>query len=265
MGPMLSEKARALREVVSERLGFSPERIVPDEGDDEIAPEVILAVCVDLGLPVLELEPLVLPGFNVMTRFFSRRGMFQLMNLENCSQRDPPFQSFQETIKSTRHFFGQLGKNDSDAPDLYEEPGCVCRMANWVELLEGAVLVGWLKYDMTQARLNYGASDDRYSINRLWMTALRHIPWSPQHCWVFPWWHQHRLAYVAWVGKQLGFGELWSRCVLAFLPIEPVDPSANSEEFTHERQESHEQEDCQRTGSSMSMSMNSLALDAGGM
>lgn len=222
--PRPGPKALAVEDEVLREVGLHPFA----EAGIEASAKALRDVCVRFQLTLLEVEPLLLPPWIMDTAFPSREMFFACLHLEACFQQWPANgENFEKTINndSMDLFFGELGKTSSFASDspLFQHPvvgsSNSCR---WVELLNGSVLARLMSPDLTGLCLHRLMVPERFRVTQALLAALRRVTWAPEHAFIFPDWHQHGMALISWIGKELGFGMfLWADKVLPFLPIEP--------------------------------------------
>eukprot|EP00931_Biecheleriopsis_adriatica_P073756 TRINITY_DN47984_c0_g1_i1.p1 TRINITY_DN47984_c0_g1~~TRINITY_DN47984_c0_g1_i1.p1 ORF type:complete len:276 (-),score=43.76 TRINITY_DN47984_c0_g1_i1:118-945(-) len=222
--PCLSERTREIAPTVLEQIGLEP----AIQHDLDTAVKLLLQACIEWRISLLEMEVLVLPPWHFDIAFPDRGSFFASMDLDSCDQSFPGGSDIHGTIENRQSsfFFGELGKDaNSYGGALFQEPdGLKFYSARWVELLDGTVCVRWMNAPLQCLCLDYRMPHERFIANSVLMAALRRVPFSPEHAWIFPHWHRDRFAFLTWVGKELGFrDELWIAGVLPFLAVEPKD------------------------------------------
>lgn len=217
-------KAMAVEGELLQQVGLQPFT----ERSTETSAQLLRDVCLQFHLTVLEVEPLLLPPWIMDTSFPSREMFFACMDLECCFQQWPANgENFEKTInnETMEFFFGEFGKTSSYESEnpLFQHPMIgTSQSCRWVELLNGSVVARLLSSDLGGLCLHHRMVPERFRITQVLLAGLRRVPWTPQHAWMFPEWHQHRMALISWIGKELGFGVfLWADKVVPFLPIEP--------------------------------------------
>lgn len=147
---------------------------------------------------LLDLEAMVLPawGFDVM--FHSKEDWIAYVGQRDCDTVLSEIQGIRlactDRLKS--HYF--------------------IKSARSVELLNGIVLARLMTDGRPSCVMQWA---DPWSINRI-LSSLRLVIWNSKRHWMFPPWHQKKLLFVAWIGKELGLNPIWADCILPFLPIE---------------------------------------------
>lgn len=222
--PRLSSKAQAVAPELLQRLGLNP--LV--ELNIETSTQLLKDLCLEFELTLLEVEPLLLPTWKAEKSFPSREILFDSTNLESCFQQWPSNgENFEMTMsnQNMEFFFGEFGKTssyESEKPLFWDPMSGTFQSCRWMELLNGSVLARLLSADLAGLCLDRKMVPERLRITQVLLASLRRVHWAPEHAWIFPEWHQKRMAFISWIGKELGFGVfLWADKVVSFLPIEP--------------------------------------------
>lgn len=225
--PRPSARALAVETELLRHIGLHPfAETTPRE-----AAQLLLQSSLEFRLSLLEIEPLVLPPWIMDAAFPSREMFFASLSLESCFQQWPPNgEDFDKTISNddADYFFGEFGKTSAchSGPPLFRHPDLGCSQScRWAELLNGVVVVRLMSSDLSGLCLDRRMVPERLRVTQVLLSAMRLVPWSTKYAWIFPDWHRHRMSFLSWVGKELGFGSfLWAERVLPFLPIEPYYP-----------------------------------------
>mmetsp|Transcript_62648 Transcript_62648/g.144252 ORF Transcript_62648/g.144252 Transcript_62648/m.144252 type:complete len:358 (+) Transcript_62648:194-1267(+) len=89
---------------------------------------------------------------------------------------------------------------------------CTFRSATWVQLLDGTVQAMLTTDENPTVRCLHEAL-----VCKCFVDGLRYIAWSPErHRYLSPD-RRHQFYFLAWIGKQVKFNEIWIREVLCFL------------------------------------------------
>lgn len=161
-------------------------------------PDLVLQACLRWRVTLLDLEALALPSWGFDVTFSSRAAWHEFVG--DCRRRD---------------FLGEIqGLKISlqDSPDAR----CHIQSARWVELLDGNVLARLMTDGRPTCVMPWAHPS---SINAV-LSGIRRVAWEPDRCWMFPWWHVDRMAFLSWVGKELKLNPAWTAGVLPFLAIE---------------------------------------------
>eukprot|EP00439_Symbiodinium_sp_Y106_P040857 s2557_g5.t1 len=237
--PRPSARALAVETELLRHIGLHPfaEPQMIRETTPREAAQLLLQSSLEFRLSLLEIEPLVLPPW-IMDAAFPSRDRALLRGCCACafniSSRSPQNgEDFDKTISNddADYFFGEFGKTSAchSGPPLFRHPDLGCSQScRWAELLNGVAAGS----DLSGLCLDRRMVPERLRVTQVLLSAMRLVPWSTKYAWIFPDWHRHRMSFLSWVGKDLGFGSfLWAERVLPFLPIEPYYPEGWALEF----------------------------------